>query len=329
MITLPRGGAGCKVNFAGCVMVIMSVIFLQHSGMSTESRESFALFWRHSAEIPLDASVCCGINILTQSHRDVGGTPGQAQTTRSQGRGATKALQPQPTSGPRRRSVVHRIRLLRRPRSRPGEVRDGSTGECRGAAREPQRRRLWFLAPLLLSGADRLEGGRPPRAGAQATGASPLTQAEHGGGGLPAARASRGWIAELVRSRAAGQGTLRAQGSSSQRRASTRTTRKKTSVTSSAASRTSDRSVTVYEELRGCVLAGGSTSGNHVDVLLLIREGIAAWMARSASRAVAHAPPADRAQRAAIAPAVCNEIHAGLVRGLASMALASRGERSV
>lgn len=90
-------------------------------------------------------------------------------------------------------------------------------------------------------------------------------------------------------------------------------------------SATSEGSVAAYEQLRGHVLAG-STASRQLDVLCLIREGIAAWIARCSSRAVAHAPPRDPARGVAAAPAVCDELHAGLARGLASMALANRRE---
>ena len=89
-----------------------------------------------------------------------------------------------------------------------------------------------------------------------------------------------------------------------------------------------DDSVGEYEDLRGRVV-GGSAAGRHFDVQLLIREGIVAWMMRGPSHAashVPHAPPEVAALRAAIAPGAFDEIHAGLVRGLASIALASRRE---
>jgi len=97
-------------------------------------------------------------------------------------------------------------------------------------------------------------------------------------------------------------------------------------IASPAATSTSDESVAAYEELRNRVLAN-STSGGHFGLLLLIREGIAAWMARCSIRAVPSLPLVDPAQRAAV-PLVSDEIHAGIVRVLASMALAGRGEMS-
>jgi hypothetical protein len=96
-------------------------------------------------------------------------------------------------------------------------------------------------------------------------------------------------------------------------------------TSSSSALPPSRDSVAAYEDLRGCVLTG-STAGKHFDLQLLIREGIAAWMTRCPSCAVPHVPPANPVLGVATAPLVFDEIHAGLVRGLASMALANRQE---
>lgn len=90
---------------------------------------------------------------------------------------------------------------------------------------------------------------------------------------------------------------------------------------------TSDSSVAAYEELRTRILAGSSASGRF-DVLLLIREGIAAWMTHGSRRVVPHVLPAsDPALGVAATPAVAADIHSGLVLSLASMALANRREQ--
>ena len=81
-----------------------------------------------------------------------------------------------------------------------------------------------------------------------------------------------------------------------------------------------------YEELRRRVLAGvpfDSRGG----LVLLLREGIAAWMARGSAGAVPVTPAADPDRRGA-APIVSDEIHAAVVRVLASMALGRLGEVS-
>jgi len=82
----------------------------------------------------------------------------------------------------------------------------------------------------------------------------------------------------------------------------------------------SDPFVVAYEALRRHVLTG-AIFGSHFGVVLLLREGIAAWMADSARSALA----ADRDRRAP-APILSDELHAGIVRVLANMALAGQGE---
>ena len=81
-----------------------------------------------------------------------------------------------------------------------------------------------------------------------------------------------------------------------------------------------------YEQLRHWVLAGaapGSRDGTPFGLGLLLRAGIAGWMDQRASGATAPAP-----HRPAVAPLPSGELHAGVVRVLASIALAHHAERS-
>jgi len=81
-----------------------------------------------------------------------------------------------------------------------------------------------------------------------------------------------------------------------------------------------------YEQLRRWVLAGaapGSRDGTPCGLGLVLRAGIAGWMAQQAAGATAPAP-----HRPAVAPLPSGELHAGVVRVLASIALAHRAERS-
>lgn len=75
-----------------------------------------------------------------------------------------------------------------------------------------------------------------------------------------------------------------------------------------------------YEELRHRALAG-SAHGHHL--ALLLREGVAAWMAQSSPRAATVTRLADR-QRRGTQPDTVDETNVGIVRVLASMALAGR-----
>ena len=70
-----------------------------------------------------------------------------------------------------------------------------------------------------------------------------------------------------------------------------------------------------YEALRRSVLAGLS-GGGHVGLVLLLREGLAAWMT---SGAVGAAPV--EAERRVAPPVLSNEIDAAVVHMLANMAL--------
>lgn len=80
-----------------------------------------------------------------------------------------------------------------------------------------------------------------------------------------------------------------------------------------------------YEELRRRVLTA-SVFGGPFGLVLLLREGLAAWMARGSAGA-APVEVAGPARRGA-APLVSDEVHAALVRVLASMALGGLEERS-
>ncbi len=79
-----------------------------------------------------------------------------------------------------------------------------------------------------------------------------------------------------------------------------------------------------YEELRRRVLAGTSVGGPF-GLVLLLREGLAAWMARGSAGAAPVEPAADPDRRGA-APLVSDEIHAAVVRVLAGMALGGHRE---
>lgn len=88
----------------------------------------------------------------------------------------------------------------------------------------------------------------------------------------------------------------------------------------------SDLSVTAYENLRRHVLAG-TAFGSHFGLLLLLRDGLAAWVSRCATSSAALEPAADREPRAA-APNVSDGIRASVVQVLAGMVLRGLGGTS-
>ena len=73
-----------------------------------------------------------------------------------------------------------------------------------------------------------------------------------------------------------------------------------------------------YEELRSHVLSG--VPGNGAGLLLLLREGLAAWIEGRA--ALCPAPEPEKRPRHKAVPVLSDEVHAGIVRVLASMVLA-------
>ena len=92
------------------------------------------------------------------------------------------------------------------------------------------------------------------------------------------------------------------------------------------APRDGDACVAAYEQLRSHVLAGAPT-GSAAGWVLLVREGIVAWMARRTA-GVAPIRPAADGDRAGAPWPLPDEIQASVVRVLANMALAGRGEGS-
>jgi hypothetical protein len=85
-------------------------------------------------------------------------------------------------------------------------------------------------------------------------------------------------------------------------------------------------SVAAYEQLRSQAIAG-ATSGSHFGLILLLREGIAAWIARARIDFAPAESPVDP-NFCAASSALPTEIHAGIVGVLANMAMASRKEMS-
>ena len=81
-----------------------------------------------------------------------------------------------------------------------------------------------------------------------------------------------------------------------------------------------------YEGLRRSVL-GAAPVGGHVGLVLLLREGLTAWMAAAAPGAAAVEPP-GHPDRGAATARVSDAIHAAVVRVLASMALSGLKEKS-
>jgi hypothetical protein len=93
---------------------------------------------------------------------------------------------------------------------------------------------------------------------------------------------------------------------------------------SAAATTDPDAWAAAYEDLRRRLLEG-STRGSHFGLFVILREGIATWIGQGAAGS-ADRPDADP-DRCPAAPTVSDEVHAGVVRVLAGMALSIRRER--
>lgn len=200
--------------------VIFAIYVMTITPDMPRSRRIHAYFPRCLATFALDSHVLCGVVCITQSDE-------KNQSARPQDRSASTARHPQSTSEHRGRSAFCYGRVFRCPRSGADQVRDGSARACRWRVRHAQRRGLRILAPLFLSGADCPRARWAIRAGAQASGAASLAQTIHGSDGLPPARAFAGRVAELDRALTPSPGALQAQCAYTQRRACTRSTKKK------------------------------------------------------------------------------------------------------
>jgi len=83
--------------------------------------------------------------------------------------------------------------------------------------------------------------------------------------------------------------------------------------------------VTGYEQLRRGVLEGATAVGQF-GLVILVREGVAAWMACASARPVADTR-ATAKDRSVAAPIVSDDAYAGLVAVLTNMVLATAEER--
>jgi len=85
--------------------------------------------------------------------------------------------------------------------------------------------------------------------------------------------------------------------------------------------------VAAYEQLRQRVLAGNVIS-NRIGQILLLREGLAAWISRCATLPASFDPLSQPGSRAAAAPQLPDPIHSSVVHVLVGMVLRGPGETS-
>jgi hypothetical protein len=83
-----------------------------------------------------------------------------------------------------------------------------------------------------------------------------------------------------------------------------------------------DGTVAAYEEIRAHILVG-SPGRQRFGLVVLLREGIAAWIER---RATCWSPASATPDRAVRPPLLSEQLHAEIVRVLVSIALSGREE---
>src|SRR5262249_33486449 len=154
---------------------------------------------------------------------------------------------------------VRRLRLLRSPRPRPGQVRDASARTGGRAADHRECRGVRVVAPFVLPGSVGVRPGRTRRTASEETGTATLSQAELGDRRVSRGAAVRGCVVALGGARRARAGALRAQRSSAQHRTGPGPAEKKTATMISEPG-DSAGAVTAYEQLRAHVLEG-TTAG--------------------------------------------------------------------
>ena len=223
------GSAECQGNFAGCVKTILPPSLPDAS--TTHRRERPVIVARA---------------VLARSMRDQGASgPKNVLDSREawrhkysynygrpcppgpQGRRPPPARDAQSAPRGGARPALRPRRVLRRPRSRPGQVRDGAPRARRRPRGEPERQGLRLFAPGLLSRPARPRPRRARRPGAAEARPPPGAQAAPGGAGVPRARARRGSCAAGAGPRPARAGPVRLRRASAQHRARLRAGGKK------------------------------------------------------------------------------------------------------
>src|SRR5712672_701968 len=130
--------------------------------------------------------------------------------------------------------TVRRARLFRSAGSRAGEIRNAPSGGRRGRPGGAHGRRVWGLAPDVLSDADRLQATGTRRPGAAETRAARCAQARRRGDGLCGDAADGGPGAQCPGAAAPDSRTFRARRPPAEPRARLATRGKKTALTDPA-----------------------------------------------------------------------------------------------
>jgi hypothetical protein len=272
---------------------------------------------------PCFSVVNAGIYSLTYRHKCIYMSHGQKQNIRFKVSSPPATGQPQFSSRKSCRSPVYRLKLFRCPRPGPGQVRDGSQGSGGPTIRQRQRDGFRLFPSFILSGAGPARQRRSGSSGTAKARAEAQAQTRCRGNEVPSETDIGRSLTEAVGSGRTYSGAVRPQDSCTQRRTGAGATGKKTIVITH--NRQTDGTVAAYEELRSHMQLGSPCSP-HSGMIVLMREGIAAWIERCVAcrqPAVQSAPPCESGSL------LTDRLQIGIVHVLADIVLRHREERTL
>ena len=319
----------CKVNYAVTVKENMPDICSGYNTQGwleeTNNTCNILIIIGNAKYWYLRIMVYSGRNPLTMRHKYNYIHYGQNQKNRPQIKSAPKPGKPQPSSRKGQRSVICHLGLFRSPRLGPGEVRDGAQSGGGPSTGQPQCDGLRLFASFFLSSPGSAQARWPGSSRSRKAGSPAVAQTQQRSDGIYKATSFRRLILTLRRSCATHAGSLWAQGPFPQHRASLGSTGKKTSLaTPNPPEDLADSSATAYEEIRSQVL-GAPQRYEDFGLVLLLREGVAAWIDHCKIRP-APTEQESLADQAVSPPVLLPQLHADIVRLLANMVLSGREE---
>ena len=272
----------CKQNYAGYVSTFMPN---KGRGQRKQSQRTPSAYLNKSAlmlaaiRIMLSYMLAAADKyLLTIRRKYIYICHGQKQTIKLKSRKPPAPGQPQPPSGKSCRPAICHLRFFRPARPCSGQVRDGAQGRDRPPDHQWLRSILRVYPTLVLQGAGSTQARRSTRLGSAKARASAQTQAQRRGDGIYSRTEIGESLIATARSGASHHGSLWPQGSCAKCRTGAPAPGKKTALIG-AHLLANDAAAKAYEELRDHILAG-SSGGQHYGLILLLREGVAAWLER-------------------------------------------------
>src|SRR4030095_11230435 len=204
-------------------------------------------------------------------------------STRCQSRRVARPRRVASPSAHRPGPAVRLARLFRSPGPRPGEVRNAPPGRRRGRPGGAHGRRVWGLAPHVLSDAGRLQATRARRPGPPETRAARCPQARRRRDDLRGDVADRGPRAQCPGAATSHSRSVWSRRAPAESRARLATRGKKTALSDPLGGPSgvppTATLVASYEALRRIALGQReATDGPSLGLALLLRQGVAAWL---------------------------------------------------